>query len=112
MKTFLKTAATALVLALATATLADASTTLTPRTTTQGAAAKSTVSGTTGRVGVAKTTTVKTANVKAKPRISVAKRHHTHVAHRVLGTKVARTRGFRHMAANHRLSATTTVPWR
>ena len=93
--TTFKTTATALVLALATVTVADAA-------TTRPAA----IHGVAGKTPVA---------------TSVAKRHHVarhmadHLArrdafaHHVRGTKLARTQRLRHVAENHRVSAKTSV---
>ncbi len=98
--TFLKTAATALVLTLATATAAAAN----------------------APTHLARThlaTTHKVAGKGTAGRIAVGKHHHVRVAHgdarrgavarRASGTKVVATPGLRHVAENHRPSARTSV---
>ncbi len=89
--TFFKTAATALVLSLATLTVADAA-------TSRPAAIH----------GVASTSTSKVSLVK---RQHVAHRvaKNGRVAHRALGTRIVRTHGLRHVAENHRVGAKTSV---
>ena len=113
--TFFKAAATALVLALATATVADAATTAPRAATTQSVTGKS-VRGKSvmGRVGGAKV-----GAHESEGGISLANRHHVHVArrfakhgtlaHRVLGTKVALTPALRHVAANRHPGTETSV---
>ena len=89
--TFFKTTATALVLALATVTVADAATT--------------------------RPAVIHSVAGKAPVSTSVAKRHHVahHVAQRgafarhVPGTKLVRTQRLRHVAENHRVSAKASV---
>ena len=114
--TILKTVAAALV--LATTTVANAATPVAPRAaTTQSVAAKMPLSKTTaGKTTASRVGLANAGSAKAKGGISLAKRHHVHVARRLMkhgtlahGAKVARTPGQRQVVANHRVGGKTTV---